>query len=120
MLILEHEQVEVDFCNSCGGIWLDAGELQLLFGDRQLSGDYLNGGDPSHAKGEKQHRCPICGMRMAKEVTRGEVPVVYDACPKGHGLWYDKGELERVLREGSDQPGSEQVRAWLGGLFGSE
>ena len=35
MLIIEHEAVEVDCCAACGGIWLDAGELELLFGDAE-------------------------------------------------------------------------------------
>ncbi|MCK7521491.1 MAG: zf-TFIIB domain-containing protein [Ignavibacteriales bacterium] len=28
--MLELEQIEVDYCTSCEGVWLDAGELELL------------------------------------------------------------------------------------------
>jgi Zn-finger nucleic acid-binding protein len=27
--------------------------------------------------------------------------VLIDRCPKGHGLWFDKGELPQVLAEGN-------------------
>ena len=33
MIVLEYEQVEIDHCTSCKGIWLDAGELELLAED---------------------------------------------------------------------------------------
>ena len=35
MITLELEQVEVDHCLECRGIWLDAGELELLLGDAE-------------------------------------------------------------------------------------
>ncbi|MEJ2196939.1 MAG: zf-TFIIB domain-containing protein [Ignavibacteriaceae bacterium] len=34
MIILELNEVEIDYCPSCSGIWLDAGELELLFEDQ--------------------------------------------------------------------------------------
>jgi len=33
MITLELDQVEIDHCTECGGIWLDAGELETLLGD---------------------------------------------------------------------------------------
>ncbi len=27
-----HEAVEIDVCQECGGVWLDAGELEMLAG----------------------------------------------------------------------------------------
>ena len=30
MVVLELDQIEIDHCLHCGGIWLDAGELELL------------------------------------------------------------------------------------------
>ncbi|MCC6145601.1 MAG: zf-TFIIB domain-containing protein [Candidatus Hydrogenedentes bacterium] len=120
MLVLEHQEVEIDFCHTCGGIWLDNGELELLLGAPDQSRAYLEGGATAAAKGERPRRCPICGVRMAKEVTRGTPPVVYDVCPKAHGLWYDKGELDRVLQQAAGQDHDDPVRAWLRGLFGTE
>jgi len=30
MFVLEFEQVEIDFCYTCGGVWLDSGELEMI------------------------------------------------------------------------------------------
>jgi Zn-finger nucleic acid-binding protein len=37
MITLELSDVENDYCTDCGGIWLDAGELELLLGERELA-----------------------------------------------------------------------------------
>ena len=31
MVILELNQVEIDYCTACKGIWLDSGELEFNF-----------------------------------------------------------------------------------------
>ena len=33
MIVLEIEEVEIDYCTDCAGIWLDAGELEVLLED---------------------------------------------------------------------------------------
>ncbi len=33
LVILELNQIEIDYCTSCHGIWLDNGELELLMQD---------------------------------------------------------------------------------------
>jgi len=35
MVVLELEQVEIDYCTGCEGVWLDAGELELLLETEQ-------------------------------------------------------------------------------------
>ncbi|HKR02829.1 MAG TPA: zf-TFIIB domain-containing protein [Pyrinomonadaceae bacterium] len=35
-----HDGVEIDVCNTCGGIWLDAGELDEL--SKRETGDWLS------------------------------------------------------------------------------
>jgi hypothetical protein len=44
-------------------------------------------------------RCPKCGERLT---TRTELDIEIDACPTGHGIWLDTGELEKLTtRESS-------------------
>ena len=117
MVVLELESVEVDYCMACRGVWLDAGELELLFGDREVTAGFLTAGDPAQGRKEKPRRCPICGKRMAKATTGSEPPVVYDSCPNNHGLWFDQGELTTVLKHGSPAPGGEDVARWLREMF---
>ncbi len=117
MMVCEFDQVELDLCGECGGIWLDAGELELLFGDRRILDGFLTSGDGAAARGEAPRRCPICRARMVKRVTAGDTPVVYDVCPHGDGLWFDRGELAAVLHMGSSDPRESQVVAWLREMF---
>ena len=37
MIVLEMDEVEVDYCTECEGIWLDAGELEILLGDERFA-----------------------------------------------------------------------------------
>ncbi len=117
MLVLEYEEVEVDYCVSCHGLWLDAGELELLFGNREISDGFMTAGCPSHAQDETTRRCPECRRKMLKETTGGTPPVVYDHCPVNDGIWFDEGELALVLKNGSPAQGGDQVVNWLHDMF---
>lgn len=116
MVVLEYDNVEVDYCISCHGIWLDAGEIELLFGDAEACQRLLRGGDVTRARGEKPRRCPICGKKMGKDVSCGTTPVTYDRCPSGDGLWFDEGELGDVLKHGEAFAESE-IGVFLGNVF---
>jgi len=30
MIVVEHEDIELDYCTNCNGVWFDSGELELL------------------------------------------------------------------------------------------
>lgn len=103
MVILELSEVEIDFCAGCNGIWLDNGELELLLEDakeREILLNTLNA-DPAHP--EKPYHCPICNKKMEKVHVGENKDVLIDKCLKGHGLWFDKGELKAVLELGADE-----------------
>ncbi len=117
MFVIEYEEIEVDYCDSCCGVWLDEGELELLFGDETVKRDFLTGGNPAAVGNEKPRPCPICDTLMSKAVTGGEEPVVYDCCNNGHGLWFDKGELMSILKRGSASGIETPVIQWLRQIF---
>ena len=101
MIILELNQVEIDYCTKCDGIWLDAGELEMLLEnseekDRLLATFAADSGHP-----EKLRRCPRCTKKMLKVHVGSHREVLVDKCRKGHGLWFDKGELHEVVAMGS-------------------
>jgi len=118
MIVVEHQGVELDCCPACRGLWLDAAEVHLLFGDAAKARAFLGAGDRAHARGEKARRCPICRHRMRKDVTGGTLPVVVDACGLGHGMWFDEGELFTVLRQ-NGAAADDPVFEWLRDLFGA-
>ena len=116
MIVLEYDAVEADYCTECEGVWLDAGELELLFGDAERCAAFLTIGGPADAKDEKPRKCPACRVTMTKEATESDPPVLFDHCPHGHGLWFDKGELGQVLEHGKGLP-DDDVAAFLRGVF---
>jgi len=97
MVVLELDQIEIDHCLHCGGIWLDAGELELLLEtdeDRERLRNLLIEDDSVK---EKKYPCPICNKKMQKVFVGEEKKILIDKCKKNHGLWLDKGELEDVI-----------------------
>jgi len=105
MFVLEFENVELDYCYRCGGVWLDSGELELL-GTRAgvLHGELLRaleaGGKGARAG---RRRCPVCRKRLREVTADTTPPLVVDCCPLEHGLWFDRGELGAVVRAAGAQ-----------------
>lgn len=117
MLVLELDQVEIDYCTSCRGIWLDSGELELLLDSADAAEHVLRSFREAQTD-EKKRKCPICLAKMDKVhagQTGGELQLI-DRCPRNHGLWFDRGELQRVLQSGAlDSEG--KIKRLLGDLF---
>jgi len=102
MITFELEGVEVDFCNDCNGIWLDAGELEQLLGNPLQAEQLINSFKVDKNCSEKPRKCPICLKKMKKIIINISEPLLLiDKCAKSHGLWFDKGELQDILKTGS-------------------
>lgn len=102
MIVLELAEVEIDYCADCGGIWLDAGELELLLGDLQQAEQLLDSFKVDSKCAEKKRKCPICLKKMQKiTVGSSAPPLLIDKCARGDGLWFDKGELQDILDRAS-------------------
>ena len=101
LIILELDQIEIDYCHSCGGIWLDAGELELLLEDSAEKDELLSSINKKVNINEKKIRCPICRKKMDKALVESNEPIIIDKCKRGDGLWFDEGELETVVEQGS-------------------
>ncbi len=99
MVVLELQDVEVDHCFGCSGIWLDAGELELLIDDAQRSMELLESFEIDKKCPEAKRKCPICYKKMQKVVIGKDKPqLLIDRCRKKHGLWFDGGELQDILK----------------------
>jgi Zn-finger nucleic acid-binding protein len=106
MISLELQGVEIDRCLECHGTWLDAGELELL---TELAGE-----DPvelsrvlekAETVRKEKRRCPICLRRLQVIEVGRDTKVEVDRCPIGDGLWFDRGEMETVVRSFSEGAG---------------
>lgn len=96
MIVLELNKVEIDHCASCEGIWLDSGEIEILFETDEININNLFSEDSNHQ--EKHHKCPICDKRMIKVHFGDAEEILIDKCVKNHGFWFDKGELKSTLK----------------------
>jgi len=120
MITLELADVEIDHCVGCGGIWLDAGELELLMGDSRKAAALLDSFQEDTTAAERPRKCPICKRKMAKVVVGLSEPVLrIDRCRRSHGLWFDRGELEDVLARGRLDMDS-RVQRLLADMFGKD
>ena len=95
MFVMQYDCVELDICDGCGGVWLDAGELGLVLGEGERSAEEARLGDAGRAKGEDLRDCPVCVAKLTKG-TYGTTDIVVDRCPYNDGIFLDKGELEAI------------------------
>lgn len=102
MFVVEYKQIEVDYCQSCKGVWFGSGELELLLESAGIKDSKQTLGDVLHLPvantTEKNRRCPICAKNMKKARIGGETGVMIDTCVQNDGLWFDEGEVASVIR----------------------
>ena len=120
MITLELEEVEIDYCTDCGGIWLDAGELEMLLGEPEKAKQLLASFKIDNASTEKPRRCPICDKKMYKVIVGASKPtLLIDKCRRGDGLWFDAGELHDIFARAKLDP-DNKIQKILADMFGSE
>jgi Zn-finger nucleic acid-binding protein len=97
MVILELNDVEIDYCLLCNGIWLDNGELELIAEDKNNS--IVNLFEKMDNSLEKSKKCPVCRKKMKKiKIKTQKENIIIDKC-ENHGIWFDKGELYQILKQ---------------------
>ena len=119
MVAYELDGVEIDHCVECSGTWLDGGELEQI---TELSGAApgplaaaLESAVPGAAT---KRRCPRCARKLRKLNVGNDPQVELDRCPKGHGLWFDPGELQTVVRgHTADSDDEGEVARYFARLF---
>jgi PAT family beta-lactamase induction signal transducer AmpG len=94
MLQIDVQGTEVDRCSLCNGIWLDAGEIEVL-----RNKDAAAIVDTGHAKKGReynvidQYRCPRCGGEMNHRVDEQQSHIWFETCNDCSGSFFDAGEL---------------------------
>jgi len=118
MITLELEDVEIDYCTNCGGIWLDAGELELLLNEPDKAKGLLDSFRIDSESDEKIRKCPICDKKMQKVVVGSSKPVLLiDKCRRSDGLWFDKGELQDIF-DRAELDKDDKIQKLLSDMFG--
>lgn len=120
MITLMLSDVEIDFCTDCNGIWLDAGELELLLDNPEQSKQLLDSFQVDLNYSERPIKCPICLKKMKKIVVGQSTPLLLiDKCAKGDGLWFDKGELNEICNTAKLDK-DNKIQKLLADMFGSK
>ena len=122
-VIFELEGIEIDRCLACSGTWLDTGEIELIVERAGLDpGDLHRALDRLADGGRGKGRCPRCRRKLRNTIlpgpdpgppaqTRpGDLPLELDRCPRGHGLWFDAGEMETAVRLYTHGPAGAVMR----------
>ena len=100
LLRLKTGSVTLDTCHGCGGIWFDHGELEKV-NQEQPDPDELIADFPVRpnvrATENPTRPCPRCETAtLAQKLYSLGSGVILDTCPQCHGLWLDRGELEKI------------------------
>lgn len=129
-------KIEIDACATCGGMWLDKGELEAIQETRERDyrstlenvSDTVKRSINEVAQLETSPiRCLKCGAEMDTREYGYCSQIIIDTCPEGCGLWLDAGEIQALEKffERSQAEAAEAIplryRLWasLHELFGA-
>ena len=119
MIVLELTGVEIDYCLFCKGIWLDEGELELFLNKGAEGDGLLESIQREENLSEKKKKCPRCRKKMHKISLGHQQKVILDQCKLNHGLWFDYGELNEILKFGGYEENSK-IFSLLKEIFGNK
>lgn len=101
--IMETKQeadITLDMCKSCGGVFLDKGELNDLA--TGMSGDieFCSIDNDSHKDKYPSRNCPRCEKQVFRKINLLRLSdLIFDYCSKCEGLYLDRNELELMNEE---------------------
>lgn len=91
------EDIEVDRCVRCGGIWFDVLEYDKL--RRRAGSEAIDTGPtwqaPMHDVQGKVF-CPVDGNLMTRMVDAAQPNIGVESCPVCHGTFFDAGEFTEL------------------------
>ncbi|MCZ6503488.1 MAG: zf-TFIIB domain-containing protein [Gammaproteobacteria bacterium] len=87
------EDVVIDRCSACKGIWFDSGEAETL--SKKWIAEFIDTGDTE--VGRKLDAldtisCPRCGETMRRFFDIDGIQLQFEKCD-GHGQFFDAGEF---------------------------
>jgi Zn-finger nucleic acid-binding protein len=98
METVQVEDVQIDRCTKCGGLWFDEFELadlQAKPGSAKV--------DTGHASQSAQHsqvriNCPKCAAPMLRMVDAEQPHIWYETCGACRGSFLDAGEFKDLIQ----------------------
>ncbi len=107
-----YNDIEVDRCHQCQGIWFDETEADEL---KEIKGSEIIDLEESppiseHDDLEQVVRCPRCQVKMIKLLDMDKYQIWYEQCPQCHGIWLDAGEFHQFKENFLPQGWLQTVR----------
>ena len=106
------ENLKVNVCFICEGIWFDAGELEKVLKADSRDFEFL-GLDSEDLAGKeaadllekfdkKESKCPRCAdsTKLVRKIYKGKHKVNVETCPKCNGIWLEGGEIQELRSRG--------------------
>jgi Zn-finger nucleic acid-binding protein len=91
---LVYDDVEIDRCTICKGLWFDAGEIELL--QNKEAAVAIDTGDADTGKRHNttdNYPCPRCAGEMIHMVDPKQTHIWYEECGSCKGSFFDAGEF---------------------------
>jgi len=96
----DRRDLTVDLCPSCGGVWLDSGELNDLATGMHGDIEYCSIDEDVHRDRFPERSCPRCPGQVMRKINLLRLSdLIFDWCPECGGFFLDKGEVEQMNRE---------------------
>ena len=96
--------VELDTCNNCEGVWFDKDELRQILDMGQsavVSSGISNTMDSEieleESAGLSDMPCPRCRQGLIRYHYQGYSGILLDGCDNQCGIWLDDGELRKLF-----------------------
>jgi Zn-finger nucleic acid-binding protein len=94
MEIVKFDDVEVDRCTGCGGIWFDARERERL--EAKRGSEAIDTGSADVGKQQNTNdriACPRCTSRMVRMIDPKHPRLWFEQCAVCGGAYLDAGEF---------------------------
>jgi Zn-finger nucleic acid-binding protein len=94
------ENIEVDRCTNCKGLWFDMLEHEHLKAIKDSESIDI-GGASLGKEYDKIERisCPVCQTQMIRMVDREQPHIRYEACTSCYGVFFNAGEFRDYKEE---------------------
>lgn len=111
--------VEVDYCPSCLGLWFEEDELRQAKDAKDKTLNWLDidiWEDKTKFKiSPSQKACSKCGVPLYA-VKYGESEIEVDICSQCKGIWLDRGEFKKIMEFLKKKGQDEILFNYLGAL----
>jgi Zn-finger nucleic acid-binding protein len=110
LAVEEFEDGSIVECTACGGVWLEESVFETLSREREqhaVSKHVATRARRPHEDGDREApdfdskieylKCPTCAQFMHRKNFANASGVIIDWC-SGHGFWFDRNELERIIK----------------------